>query len=499
MAVRARRSFVVLALVLGVASTGAPAARAASPPSVRLFGSRDRVTVRERTRGVAIDLGVWIASVGGDFEIRLSRPDYRTPVEANQTTTFGSVVRSIPTEYLDGWNGLDRFLHVSIKDAKGRAVYRDVQTLCPNGWEQDRLDDSGPIDPSYPRFCGGNPFTRGVVWGIDRGWAVNPLQWLWLPGRILPAGRYDVRVWIDGVYTDLLQIPAEDAEVRVPLVVEPRSRAAARPARVRPTDARPLAAVPEITPPSYAVPDLAALPAWGISTMRRDGRDHLVFGATVWNAGPSPMTVEGYRRADQDVMDAWQYFTDSSGHVIGKAQAGEMEYDARPGHEHWHFDQFATYALTDATKTDVVRSEKVSFCLAPTDAIDLLVKGAEWSPYQTGLSSACGEPGSLWVRETLPVGWGDTYVQWLPGQSFDVTDLPNGRYFIRVQVNPLGALVDGTSDDDVSFRRVRLRGRRGDRWVVVPPYETVDTEACPGCFPADGQPTPDGAFRARTA
>lgn len=490
MRVHARRllvpALVLIAVLAGVAPVGA-----VSSPSVRLIAPVDQVTVQERSRGgYGLDLGLWLAAVNGDFEIHVARPDYRSDPVATQTTRSGSLVRSIPIEDLDGWFGFARFLHTSIKDEKGRAVYRNVQTFCPNGWDTDRVDDSGPATPSYPQWCGANPFTKSVVWGIDRGWATNPLQWTYLPARTLEAGTYSVRVWIDPAFVDLFEIPLEDAEARISLVVQPKSSSSAGPETRSEVDARPLASVPEIVPTGDTVPNMAALPAWGIGVYRRKGRDYLSFGATVWNGGPAPLTVEGFRQPGQDVMDAWQYFTDASGDVVGKAQVGQMAYDPRPGHEHWHFEQFTDYALMDATKTQAIMSEKQSFCLGPTDPIDLLADRADWSgPW----GSECGSPGSLWVRESLPTGWGDTYFQWLPGQSFDVTDVPSGTYFIRVQVNPLGELYDRTSADDVSFRRVRLRGRiGGHRWVVVPAYQGIDSESCWGCFAAPGQPRWDG-------
>ncbi len=51
---------------------------------------------------------------------------------------------------------------------------------------------------------------------------------------------------------------------------------------------------------------------------------------------------------------------------------------------------------------------------------------AERRPYQTGLDSACGNGSTLWIRESLPVGWGDTYFQFGAGQSFNFTSVPNG-------------------------------------------------------------------------
>ncbi len=510
---RSRRSFVALMSALTAvvgAIAVAPAARAVPVPALKLIATRTEITAVRRSDGrVFLDPGVWIGAVGGDFQIRLTRTDLRSEITAAQTTTDGTEIQPIPADDLLGWEGLAGFLHVSVLDSDGRSLFRTVANFCPNAWDLDRIGDSGPTDPTYPEWCGGGPFTLGAVWGIDEGWAMDPLQWSGLRTRALDPGRYALRVWIDPHYATLFQVAPGADEVDLTLRVRrarssSESSATSDPAvsastsRVSATS--PLSAsVPVIDPPADSVPDLAALPAWGMRTIRRGERDFLAFGATVWNAGPSPMIVEGYRRAGEPTMDGWQYFTDPTGDIIGKADVGTLEYDARPGHDHWHFEQFATYSLTDVSKTDIVRSEKVSFCLAPTDAIDLLAEGAEWRPFFTGLGSACGEPDSLWTREALPVGWGDTYFQWLPGQSFDITDVPNGRYYVRVAVNPLGALFDGSSANDVSYRRIRLRGRPGHRWVIVPPYQGVDTGGCVRCYRSAGQPAWDGMVNGRRA
>ncbi len=120
-----------------------------------------------------------------------------------------------------------------------------------------------------------------------------------------------------------------------------------------------------------------------------------------------------------------------------------------------------------------MRSEKEGFCLAPTDAIDMTVPRADWVPYSTGLATACGTQQSVWVREVLPTGWGDTYVQTLPGQSFDITDLPNGTYYIEIQANPTGVLYERDTTNDIQLRQVTLGGSRGDRTVVAAPWHGI--------------------------
>jgi hypothetical protein len=226
------------------------------------------------------------------------------------------------------------------------------------------------------------------------------------------------------------------------------------------------------------LPDLVALPAWGFATFQRRGRDFLAFNATEWNEGPGTLVVEGFRGADQSLMDAYQYFLDDGGVAVGRAPIGRLEF--HPQHHHWHFQQFTEYTIVDAESGEVAKSGKQSWCLANTDAIDLTVPNANWAGYGGDVFTMCGGPGALWIREVLDVGWGDTYSQSTAGQAFDITDLPNGNYYVRVHVNPTGAIVEGSTDDNVQDRLVKLRGRLGDRRVIVPPWHGIDTEG--GCY-----------------
>ncbi len=83
-----------------------------------------------------------------------------------------------------------------------------------------------------------------------------------------------------------------------------------------------------------------------------------------------------------------------------------MGFDSQPGHNHWHFEQFAAYRLLGPGGKLVLRSQKTGFCIAPTDAVDLLLPNAVWQPSFIGFSGQCGSPAALWVREMMPVGWG---------------------------------------------------------------------------------------------
>jgi hypothetical protein len=322
-----------------------------------------------------------------------------------------------------------------------------------------------------------------MVWGIDDRWAADALGAAGSFGKFgaptlrLPDGHYTVSVRIAQPYARLLAVPEDGLEVMLEATVRTSRdremhRAIAATADAR-TPAR-SAPVPTITNPrASTLPDLVALPAWNIGVFNRGRRSFLSFAASPWNAGPRPLVIEGFRRSGEAVMDAYQYFYDSAGDVVGRAPVGTFAYDARRGHQHWHFLQFASFEVLDASEQEVVRSRKQAFCLFPTDPIDLTVKGGNWTPWSFGLSTVCGGPNALWVREDLDAGWADTYHQGVPGQAFNVTALPNGLYYVRVRVNPLGTLHETTTANNAEMRLIHLRGKPGRRTVVVSPWHGV--------------------------
>ena len=148
------------------------------------------------------------------------------------------------------------------------------------------------------------------------------------------------------------------------------------------------------------------------------------------------MIVEGFRGGTAETMDAFQYFYDENGEAGLARAGGDVRIRPPPRPPPLALPQFVRYSIVDATTNEVVRSFKQSFCLAPTDAIDLTVPGALFLPYLPEMSSVCGGEEARWLREALPAGWGDTYYQFVAGQAFNITTLPNGAYKIRVDDEP---------------------------------------------------------------
>ena len=62
------------------------------------------------------------------------------------------------------------------------------------------------------------------------------------------------------------------------------------------------------------------------------------------------------------------------------------------------------------------------------------------------------------------------------GQSFNITKVPNGTYYIEVAANPLRVLHETTTRNDISLRKVIISGTPGHRTVRVPAVDGIDPE-----------------------
>jgi hypothetical protein len=498
---------------LALAAAGIGVAHAAtSPPALAFVAATPNVTAERYSDGdytyLDFDLGVNLIAGKDPFEVRATRKSYADPIVASRTVVKNGHQTSVPVPagLGVGFAGFPNFATITIKDAAGATVQQYPTTYCPNSYNSARTRPDAPASSPYPTWCNGgyNPFTLGAVYGIQAGWnstlSSTPDYTDDGPNFDLPAGEYAVTVAMNLAYRDFLQIPAAGAtqQLHVTVVdVGPDGLAAAKakatakgaPAKTdehaahaqvsayRP-EFRPPAKVPaslKAVPKSGPKPDLRALPAWGISLSTDDaGQTYVNFGATVWNAGTSPLLVDGFRRTGTELMDAYQYFFDAKGNQVGSVPAGTMEWDARVGHRHWHFTDFAQYNLLGADKKLAVRSGKEAFCLANTDAVDYTVPNAKWKPENTDLSTSCGGNTAVAVREVLDIGNGDTYTQDRPGQSFEITDLPNGTYYIEVLANPAKKLSELSTANNTALRQIILGGTPAERTLTVPPVNGID-------------------------
>jgi hypothetical protein len=448
----------------------ATAARATAPISLWAPASATAYAYRNKAW---TDLGLRIIAVGAPLEVRAHRPSYDDGIDAIWTSAGGDV--ALPDRSMTDFSGLERFVTLTIDPKKkGEETQTVTRKACLNGYTE-RVSPDAPATSPYPVGCWYNPFSLGSVQGIQAGWA-SPILAQQRPLKIGP-GKYTVTATITPRYATIFGLsPAEtsrtiDLTVADQGVIEGAGRAkhstSPRPAAHRPTG-------PQGRVDDGPVPDLRSLPAWGIA-MAENG-NFLRFSATVWNAGNSPLVVDGFRREGEDEMDAYQYFFDADGTQTGYQSVGHMHWDPKPSHQHWHFEDFARYSLLDKDQVEAVRSKKEAFCLANTDAVDLTVPDAAWRPENTDLATSCGDYSSLSIREVLAAGWGDTYTQYRAGQSFDLRGLPNGTYYIAVIANPEHNLVEASTDNNVALRKIKISGKPDHRQVTVPQVGIIEEE-----------------------
>jgi hypothetical protein len=458
---------------------GRPLVSADPNPTLELIKAQQDITVQQQPQGVFIDPGIWLASLGSPLQLNVSRVNYKTPAEITQVVSqlgHRSATRRLPASVLDGWHGLKDFTRLTVRTLKGKVVYSTTITMCPDSYSAARVSPDSPATSPYPQYCDtADPFVLGNVWAIQKGWAIDPAQ-PYIPLASLSVGTYRVTESITSEYVKLFHIAPSHATATVTMTVEKASAPAIRPTLEKPRQPSTPSSTPILkNPPSSALPDLAPLPSWGISITSQSGRDLLMFGATVWVGGNGPLDVEGFRQDASPTMPAWQYFW-RGGKQIGRVRAGTMGFDSQHGHNHWHFEQFAAYRLLTGKSKLISRSQKVGFCITPTDEVNLTLPAATWQSSSVGLQGACGSSTALWVQEHMPVGWGDTYFQSVAGQAFDVTDLPNGTYYIEIIANPDHVLRELNLSNDTSLRKVILSGSRGHRAVSVPAVNGIDSE-----------------------
>jgi hypothetical protein len=207
-------------------------------------------------------------------------------------------------------------------------------------------------------------------------------------------------------------------------------------------------------------PDLRTLPPsdFEIRNLSR-GRRMLRLANTVWNSGQGPLELMGKLNPVTQQTRVQQRLYAEDG-AVDAYDVGEFVW--HPGHDHWHFEDFAVYQLWSLTphgelERVVASSIKLSYCLIDTDVANSAHPGFDPRRHYQG----CGR-----TLQGLSIGWGDQYDSFLEGQSLDITGLPDGVYGLVSQVNPGRRLLEADYTNNSAVIYLRLLG---DEVVVALP------------------------------
>jgi hypothetical protein len=156
------------------------------------------------------------------------------------------------------------------------------------------------------------------------------------------------------------------------------------------------------------------------------------------NVIPGTRTVIRFTVTTPNIGDADVFVGNPIDHMDPNGDGNTADQDGMfefaSCHNHFHFQNYATYRLIDASGREW-KSAKRGFCMLDTDPYNVNNGDGTWTYRSCGTTTIPGNQG-------ISAGWADTYMFFLAGQYFvlDGGDhqpvVPPGNYTIEVHVNP---------------------------------------------------------------
>lgn len=206
-----------------------------------------------------------------------------------------------------------------------------------------------------------------------------------------------------------------------------------------------------------------------ISTSIVPGRRHLRLSNGTANVGEGKLHLYGGPDNGDGTQQVMQRIFGSDG-AHRDVLAGNFVY--HPGHNHIHFEGWATYRLREVLPGDgvgaiVAEGTKTSFCI-----IDLGVHDSSLPGFPAGGEfNSCGS-----TTQGLSIGWVDVYSKGLPDQNIDITDVPEGEYWLESEANPDQLATESDYSNNISRIKIFLNDDGGVGEPSDPDsYEPNDT------------------------
>lgn len=178
-----------------------------------------------------------------------------------------------------------------------------------------------------------------------------------------------------------------------------------------------------------------------------DGR-RLRFDTAIANLGPGYLQIRNRLTNGKNGM-ATQELLDDAGNVVLRKNASRFIYFESHGHN--HVDDIARYELREGSLDGptVRTATKVSFCVE--DSFKYVRSTTLTSKYPDCTPELMG----------VTPGYADLYSSNLPGQEFDVGDLPSGEYYMVVTVDPFEKFLDFRRTNNMAWARIQLDAAAG--------------------------------------
>ena len=213
------------------------------------------------------------------------------------------------------------------------------------------------------------------------------------------------------------------------------------------------------------LPDLVPEPPVDLRVQVEDGVTTVRFSSTLVNVGEGDFVLRADRTDDGwDVQQEVSY-SESGGDLIHTD--ADMVWGG-DGHDHWHVKRVAQYRLValddegEPIDEDLGYDTKIGFCFFDHD--HALSFGPKEPLYQV---HDCGHEDDNQIRVGMQTGWADIYGFGLPGQSIDISGLPDGFYRVWAEADPGNWFSEVNTANNSTWIDFELETRDDLRFAVL--------------------------------
>lgn len=221
--------------------------------------------------------------------------------------------------------------------------------------------------------------------------------------------------------------------------------------------------IPELSPPvgTPVLPDLVPEPPIDLRVTMEEGRTTIRFSSTLVNVGDGDFVLRAERKLGVWVVHQELWYSDSGADLIRTDADVVWGGD---GHDHWHIRRVANYTLVplDTVGNPVegataLPDGKIGFCFF--DHSQVLTKGPKEAVYDL---EKCGHEDDTEIRMGMSPGWADVYGFDLPGQSIDITDVPDGSYRVWAEADSERWFQEVSTDNNLTWIDIELTTQAQD-------------------------------------
>jgi hypothetical protein len=207
---------------------------------------------------------------------------------------------------------------------------------------------------------------------------------------------------------------------------------------------------------SDLLPDLgmATMKTVYIDTSTIPGHRLLRYDAFLANVGAGPFEVAGHRSSPTvSSMAVTQHIYQSGGGFRSVATGDVMKYFA----SRWRLQDLENGWLQTTSGGTIVALAKHWYCSADDYDYSPSLPG---DPGHAVYLGGCGfkKKSILSVRMGLSVGWVDDYSANTPNQYIDITNVPDGTYFVYSVADPHNYFLESNESNNSTWDEVQITG-----------------------------------------